>query len=76
MKITIQANKALSIPSNTRANCIIFVSYQFLALLVEGLSNNSIGGKAFVSDKIIRNHLTNIFDKLSISSGAEVIVLT
>lgn len=47
-----------------------------LALLGEGLSNSAIAEKAFLSEKTVRNHLTNIYDKLDVSTRAEAIVLT
>ncbi|NQV69996.1 MAG: alpha/beta fold hydrolase [Pseudohongiella sp.] len=47
-----------------------------LALLGQGLSNNMIAEKAFLSEKTIRNHLTNIYDKLGVSTRSEAIVLT
>lgn len=46
-----------------------------LALLGEGLSNSGIAEKAFLSEKTVRNHLTNIYDKLDVSTRAEAIVL-
>lgn len=46
-----------------------------LSLLGEGLSNNAIAEKVFLSEKTIRNHLTHIYDKLGVSSRAEAIVL-
>ncbi len=46
-----------------------------LGLLGEGLSNNAIAEKVFLSEKTIRNHLTHIYDKLGVSSRAEAIVL-
>ncbi len=46
-----------------------------LGLLAEGLSNNAIAEKAFLSEKTIRNHLSNIYSKLGVSSRAEAIVM-
>lgn len=46
-----------------------------LELLGEGLSNNAIAEKSFLSEKTIRNHLTNIYDKLNVKSRSEAIVL-
>lgn len=47
-----------------------------LQLLGEGLSNNAIAEKAFLSEKTIRNHLTSIYHKLDVSTRSEAIVLT
>jgi pimeloyl-ACP methyl ester carboxylesterase/DNA-binding CsgD family transcriptional regulator len=46
-----------------------------LALVAAGLSNAEIGGKLFISEKTVRNHLTRIFDKLGVHSRARAIVL-
>jgi DNA-binding CsgD family transcriptional regulator len=46
-----------------------------LALVAAGLSNTEIGGKLFISEKTVRNHLTRIFDKLGVNSRARAIVL-
>jgi DNA-binding CsgD family transcriptional regulator len=46
-----------------------------LALVAGGLSNAEIGGKLFISEKTVRNHLTRIFDKLGVNSRARAIVL-
>ncbi|MBS1136022.1 MAG: response regulator transcription factor, partial [Burkholderiaceae bacterium] len=46
-----------------------------LALVARGLSNAEIGGKLFISEKTVRNHLTRIFDKLGVNSRARAIVL-
>ena len=46
-----------------------------LAHLARGLSNAEIAEKVFISEKTVRNHLTNIFDKLDVDSRAKAIVL-
>lgn len=46
-----------------------------LRLLAEGLSNIEISKKLSLSEKTIRNYVSNIYEKLQINSRGEVIVL-
>jgi pimeloyl-ACP methyl ester carboxylesterase/DNA-binding CsgD family transcriptional regulator len=47
---------------------------QTLALLGEALSNAEIAERLGISEKTVRNHLTNLFDKLGVWSRAQAIV--
>jgi DNA-binding NarL/FixJ family response regulator len=46
-----------------------------LRLVAHGEGNSEIARKLFISEKTVRNHLTNIFEKLSVDSRARAIVL-
>ena len=45
-----------------------------LALMTEGLSNTDIGERLNISEKTVRNHASNLFDKLGVWSRAQAIV--
>ncbi len=47
---------------------------QVLALMAEGLSNGDIAGRLQISEKTVRNHASNVFDKLGVWSRAQAIV--
>lgn len=48
---------------------------QILGRLTEGLSNAEIAERLGVSEKTVRNHLSNLFDKLGVWSRAQAMVL-
>lgn len=41
---------------------------QILRLVAEGLTNEEIGKRVFISEKTVKTHLTNIFDKLKVNN--------
>jgi pimeloyl-ACP methyl ester carboxylesterase/DNA-binding CsgD family transcriptional regulator len=45
-----------------------------LALLTEGLSNAAIAERLDLSEKTVRNHISNLFDKLGVWTRAQAIV--
>jgi pimeloyl-ACP methyl ester carboxylesterase/DNA-binding CsgD family transcriptional regulator len=47
---------------------------QVLALIAEGLSNTEVADRLSISEKTVRNHTSNIFDKLGVWSRAQAIV--
>ena len=47
---------------------------QVLALITEGLSNTEIAERLQITDKTVRNHASNVFDKLGVWSRAQAIV--
>ena len=47
---------------------------QVLALIADGLSNADIAERLTISEKTVRNHASNLFDKLGVWSRAQAIV--
>jgi pimeloyl-ACP methyl ester carboxylesterase/DNA-binding CsgD family transcriptional regulator len=47
---------------------------EVLSLLADGLSNSEIADQLAISDKTVRNHASNLFDKLGVWSRAQAIV--
>jgi len=48
---------------------------QVLALIADGFSNQQIAEQLEISEKTVRNHASNVFDKLGVWSRAQAIVL-
>jgi pimeloyl-ACP methyl ester carboxylesterase/DNA-binding CsgD family transcriptional regulator len=47
---------------------------EILVLISEGLANAAIGERLEISEKTVRNHISNLFDKLGVWSRAQAIV--
>ena len=47
---------------------------QVLTLMADGLSNTDIAERLQISEKTVRNHASNVFDKLGVWSRAQAIV--
>jgi DNA-binding NarL/FixJ family response regulator len=47
---------------------------EVLALMTEGLSNTDIAERLSISEKTVRNHASNLFDKLGVWTRAQAIV--
>ena len=47
---------------------------EVLALLSEGLDNTAIGERLAISEKTVRNHISNVYDKLGVWSRAQAVV--
>jgi len=48
---------------------------RILGEIAKGLNNREIATSLFISEKTVRNHITNLFDKLGVSSRAQAIVM-
>ncbi|MGH8546474.1 MAG: response regulator [Gammaproteobacteria bacterium] len=48
---------------------------EILKLVAEGLTNEEIGRRIFISEKTVKTHLTNIFDKLKVNNRFKAALL-
>jgi len=49
---------------------------EILRLVAEGLTNEEIGKRIFISEKTVKTHLTNIFDKLKVNNRFKAALLS
>ena len=55
-------------PANETLESLTKRELEILQLVAEGLSNDEIGKKLFISAKTVKTHLGNIFDKLQVNN--------
>lgn len=48
--------------------------YEVLVLLSEGLDNKNIGKKLFISEKTVKNHVTQIYKKLGVTDRVQATI--
>jgi pimeloyl-ACP methyl ester carboxylesterase/DNA-binding CsgD family transcriptional regulator len=65
---------APEVPSNPSFGALSRRERETLTLLSDGLSNAEIAERLGISEKTVRNHLSNLFDKLGVWSRAQAIV--
>jgi two-component system response regulator DevR len=61
-------------PSAAPSDCLALLSSQerrVLALLADGLTNKGIGDQLGLTEKTVKNYLSNIFDKLQVTRRAQ-----
>ena len=73
------ANKVLKlfkdyIPAKTEEFSLTDRELEILQLLVEGLDNNNIAKKLFISRDTVRNHIRHIYEKLHVHSKSQAVV--
>lgn len=63
-----QSNRLAETPINEAVKVLTKRELEILRLVAEGLTNEEIGKKIFISEKTVKTHLTNIFDKLKVNN--------
>lgn len=62
-------------PANETLKSLTKREMEILRLVAEGLTNEEIGKKIFISEKTVKTHLTNIFDKLQVNNRFKAALL-
>jgi DNA-binding NarL/FixJ family response regulator len=62
-------------PTNEAVQSLTRREREILLLVAEGLTNDEIGKKIFISEKTVKTHLTNIFDKLKVNNRFKAALL-
>jgi DNA-binding NarL/FixJ family response regulator len=63
-------------PSHTRGSqdTLTMREVEVLQLIGQGLSNQEMAHKLFLSEKTVKNHLTNIFRKINVSDRTQAVI--
>lgn len=70
-----QATPYESEPANEAVKSLTKRELEILRLVAEGLTNEEIGKRIFISEKTVKTHLTNIFDKLKVNNRFKAALL-
>jgi two-component system response regulator DegU len=63
-----QINETTEIKYDDGIDALTKREKEILKLVAEGMTNEEIGKKIFISEKTVKTHLTNIFDKLKVNN--------
>jgi DNA-binding NarL/FixJ family response regulator len=70
-----QVNAAPDVKYDETLDSLTKREKEILRLVAEGLTNEEIGKKIFISEKTVKTHLTNIFDKLKVNNRFKAALL-
>ena len=65
---------AVDILQQRREERLTFREIEVLQLVGQGMSNHQIAQKLFLSEKTVKNHLTNIFRKINVSDRTQAVI--
>ncbi len=74
-KIFKQIHKLSAKPPEHRPRGLTERELEVLRLVANGDSNKTIASKLYISEKTVKNHLTNIFQKLGVSDRTQAVLL-
>ncbi len=58
----------------TNANNLTKREYEVLTLIAEGFNNREIANHLFISEKTVKNHVSNIFKKINVSDRTQAAI--
>lgn len=70
-----QSQEPVGLPPNEAIKVLTNREMEILRLVAEGLTNEEIGKRIFISEKTVKTHLTNIFDKLKVNNRFKAALL-
>ncbi len=70
-----QINESTDVKYDNGIDALTKREKEILKLVAEGLTNEEIGKKIFISEKTVKTHLTNIFDKLKVNNRFKAALL-
>ena len=60
------------VPPSLRARRVTDREMEVLSLVADGLSNQAIGGRLYLSPKTVEKHISSLMDKLDVRSRAQL----
>lgn len=67
-------NEAAEMMQRMREEHLTYREIEVLQLIGQGMSNAEVAGKLFLSEKTVKNHLTNIFRKINVCDRTQAVL--
>ncbi len=67
-------HKEESVVKNFREDNLTKREYEILTLIAEGFNNREIGENLFISEKTVKNHVSNIFKKINVNDRTQAAI--
>lgn len=75
IKVLREVNKDISSdPGIYKLDLLSGREYEILHLIARGYTNIRIGNKLFISEKTVKNHVTNIYRKIEVKNRVEAVI--
>lgn len=73
-KLIVELNRLANQPLTAIAGPLTEREGEILALIARGLSNAAIGKSVYISEKTVKNHVTNILRKLDVTDRTQAVI--